>query len=188
MKLTATSIRSLALAEGSTDRTIFDDDVPGFGVRVRAGGSRTYVVQYKIGGRHRRMPLGSTTAMDLSKARSTAKDLLAAVRLGHDPFGEKIEARAKVAETFGSLLPAYLVHKRSKLRPRTMVEIERHLMVNPGRFTLAPSRASTGAPLPPCLPRSRSPAVPSLRTVPAKACLRSSPGRCARVWSKQTRP
>ncbi len=129
MKLTAASIRSLTLPEGVSDRTFFDDDLAGFGVRVRATGSKNFVIQYKIGSKHRRLPLGSVTEIELSKARATAKDLLAAVRLGRDPFGEKLETRAKAAETFGSLLPTYLAHKRAKLRPRTLVEIERHLQV-----------------------------------------------------------
>jgi integrase len=134
MKLTASTIRSLTLPQGVSDRTFFDDDVPGFGVRARASGSRTFVIQYKIGGQHRRMPLGSVTEIDLGKARTTAKDLLAEVRLGRDPFAAKIEARAKAAETFGSLLPAYLQHKRAKLKPRSLVEIERHLGVQAQPF------------------------------------------------------
>src|SRR5262249_28421760 len=127
MKLPATTIRSLALPQGMSDRTFFDDSQPGFGVRVRASGSQTCVVQYKVGGQHRRMPLGSVAEIDLGKARSMARDLLARVRLGQDPFAEKLEVRAKAVETFGALLPAYLEHKQTKLRPRTMVEIERHL-------------------------------------------------------------
>jgi integrase len=129
MKLSATTARTLALPEGKIDKVFFDDDLPGFGVRVRASGARVWVVQYAIGGKTRRMVLGPVTALDVAKARATAKDLLAAVRLGRDPFAEKLEVRAKAAETFGALLPGYLDHKRAALRPRTLVEIERHLMV-----------------------------------------------------------
>jgi integrase len=129
MKLTAPSVRTLALPEGVADRTYFDDELPGFGLRLRSSGSRTWVIQYKVGAKHRRLPLGSITELDVSKARARARDLLAAVRLGKDPFADKLETRAKAAETFGALLPAYLDHKRAALRPRTMVEIERHLMV-----------------------------------------------------------
>jgi Arm DNA-binding domain len=65
MKLTITSIRSLTLPKGRMDKTYFDDDLPGFGIRVRAGGSKTWVVQYKVGARHRRMTLGSVGTLDL---------------------------------------------------------------------------------------------------------------------------
>ncbi len=130
MKLTATSIRALALPAGQREKTFFDPDMPGFGVRVRAGGSRTYVIQYKFGNQHRRLTLGAVGSLDLGKARATARDLLAKVRLGCDPAGERIEARAQAAETFSFLLPRYLVRQRAKLKPRSYLETERHLLVH----------------------------------------------------------
>ena len=53
MKLTTTSIRSLALPKGVQEKTFFDDALPAFGVRVRSSGSKSYVVQYKVGSQHR---------------------------------------------------------------------------------------------------------------------------------------
>ena len=129
MKLTNTTIRSLALPAGVTEKTFFDDELAGFGVRVRASGSRTYVCQYKIHGRNRRLPLGKVTAIELGKARSTAKDLLAAVRLGRDPVGEKLEQRQEILVAFDVLLPRFLARQRSRLKPRSYVETERHLLV-----------------------------------------------------------
>ena len=120
--------RSLKLGK-LREKTFFDDDLPGFGVRVRSGGSQTFVVQYKFGRKHRRLNLGPVSALDLGKARATAKNLLAAVRLGRDPAGEKLEARAEAAETFGALLPRYLARQSAKLKPRSLVETKRHLLV-----------------------------------------------------------
>jgi integrase len=51
------------------------------------------------------------------------------VRLGRDPAGEKIEARVKAAETLGALLPRFLARQRTRLKPRTYKEVERHLLV-----------------------------------------------------------
>ena len=127
MKLNIAAVRALELERGLTEKTYFDDTLPEFGVRVRAGGSKTYVVQYKIGGKHRRIPLGAVTALDLGKARDAAKDLLARVRLGGDPAGEKFEQRRKIGETFGALLPRFLVRQRAKLKPRSLEEVVRHL-------------------------------------------------------------
>lgn len=127
MKLTGSSVRSLKLPPGVRDKTFFDDDLGGFGVRVRDTGSKAYVVQYDIGRRTRRMTLGAVEALDISKARATAKDILAAVRLGRDPAGEKHTARVRASETFGALLPRYLEHQRAKLKPRSFQEINRHL-------------------------------------------------------------
>jgi len=126
MKITDASARALTLPPGVKDRTIFDEDLPRFGVRLRAGGSARYVVHYAIGRKERRVVLGAIKALPASKARATAKDILARVRLGQDPLAEKLEAAARATETLGLLLPRYLEQKQ--LRPRSLTEIKRHLM------------------------------------------------------------
>ena len=97
MKLTAANVQTLALPEGIADKVFFDDELPGFGLRLRATGGRRWLVQYDIadGGRRlsRRFVLGSPTILTLSQARAEAKKILAAVRLGRDPVGEKHVAR-----------------------------------------------------------------------------------------------
>ena len=127
MQLTTATIKTLTLPAGVSEKTYFDDEVPGFGLRLRAGGAARFVVQYDIGPKTRRMTLGSLGTLDLGTARKSAKDILAAVRLGRDPAGAKIEARIRVGETFGALLTRYLPHKRAQLRARSFKEIERHL-------------------------------------------------------------
>ena len=112
MRLTATTIRALALPRGKVDHVYFDADLPGFGLRVRATGSKTWMVQYAIAGKTRRMAIGSPAMLDPGKARETAKDLLAQVRLGRDPASEKAATRARAAETFGGLLPRFLERQR----------------------------------------------------------------------------
>lgn len=49
MKLTAASVAKLTLPEGKSEAFYWDDDVPGFGLRLRAGGSRVWVLQHRIG-------------------------------------------------------------------------------------------------------------------------------------------
>jgi integrase len=131
MKLTTASIRSLTLPEGQVDRTYWDDTLPAFGLRVRAGGSRNWVCQYDMAGKTRRVTLGSVASLNLGKARSMAKDLLAAVRLGRDPAMEKTEARSRASETFGGeLLRKYLKDQSARLRPRSFDQVEHHLDVH----------------------------------------------------------
>jgi integrase len=127
MRLTATEIRKLILAPSTADAIVFDDDLPGFGVRLRAGGSRTFVYQYKVGSKQRRITLGPVTALDLGKARDTAKDLYAKVRLGGDPAGEKAHARLKASETFEATAAQYLQHQQGRVRPRSYDQVQRHL-------------------------------------------------------------
>jgi integrase len=130
MRLNATTVRTIALPEGVADKVFFDDDLPGFGLRARATGAKTWMVQYAIAGKTRRVVLGSTAVLDPGRARETAKDLLARVRLGHDPAREKTAARIKAGETFGALLPRFLEHQRARLKPRPFEETERHLIAH----------------------------------------------------------
>ena len=108
----------------------FDGDLPGFGLRVRASGVHTWMIQYAIAGRTRRVVLGLQSALDPGKARATAQKLLAQVRLGKDPAADKARARVAAAETFGALLPRFLRRQETRLRPRSYVETVRHLEVN----------------------------------------------------------
>src|SRR5262249_50419287 len=112
------------------DRVFFDDDLPGFGLRARASGVHSWMIQYAIAGRTRRVVLGLATALDPGKARATAQKLLAQVRLGRDPASEKELAKAAAGETFGALLPRFLKHQETRLRPRSYTETVRHLQVN----------------------------------------------------------
>ena len=105
----------------------FDDDLPGFGIRMRVGGKRTWVVQYRVGRKQRRLTLGPVYAIDLDEARQKAKESLAKVTLADDPQAEKERKRAEAAITLGSVLDRYLAGKKDRLRPRSYVETERHL-------------------------------------------------------------
>jgi len=49
MKLTKVNIAKVAVPSGKSEIIEFDDDVPGFGLRVRAGGSATWIFQYRQG-------------------------------------------------------------------------------------------------------------------------------------------
>jgi integrase len=128
MKLTQKTIAALDLPKDKAETIIFDEDLPGFGLRLRIGGARTWIYQFKIGNRHRRLTLGSLAAVTPARARTTASELHAQVRLGRDPSAEKDEGRARAAETMAAVLQSYLTYQRGHLKPRSMAELERHLM------------------------------------------------------------
>jgi len=122
-------VLTLPVPAGKADHIVWDDDVHGLGLRIRDG-RRTLVFQYKIGDQHRRMNLGAVSAISFGKTRETAKDLYARVRLGQDPASEKAEARIKAAETFAAVAARFLEYKRTRLRPRSYPDVERHLLVH----------------------------------------------------------
>ena len=127
MRLNAATIRKIKLPPGVIDKVYFDEDMPGFGLRVRASGVHSWMVQYAIAGHTRRIVLGLLTALDPGKARGIAQTLLAKVRLGHDPAAEREHARARALETFAALLPRFLERQKAKQKPRSYEETERHL-------------------------------------------------------------
>src|SRR6516225_6906867 len=116
-----------ALENGDTDYIFFDDDIPGFGLRVRVSGSRTWVFQYSRNGRARKMTLGKYPGITAQEARELVKPLYHQVQLGHDPASEKQEAQID-HDSFGDVVAAYLEAKKPELRDRTYGETTRYLM------------------------------------------------------------
>ncbi len=96
MKLTQARIAALFCPVGKRDALIFDDDQRGLGVRVTAGGSKSFLAQYTVHGQKRRVPLGSCDALPLAKAREAARAIMGDVAKGIDPAAER---RAAAAET-----------------------------------------------------------------------------------------
>jgi integrase len=131
MKLGRGTIATLDLRQGRSEATHFDSDIGGFGIRIRKGGSRTWVFQYdNSAGKTRRVTIGKVSAIDPAKARAIASELHAKVRLGQDPAAVKAESQARAAETFGAAVQPYLQWQRARVRPSTLRHLERHLLVN----------------------------------------------------------
>ncbi len=126
MKLTANAVRTAKLEPGKSEIIYFDDDIPGFGLRLRAQGSRTFVFQYKLGAKQRRLALGAASALTIAEVRKTAGTLYARVRLGQDPAADKAEAHRQASETFKSCLDQYLEALRKRYRPRSFKETVRY--------------------------------------------------------------
>src|SRR5262245_3762020 len=127
MKLTAKSIATVTLPPGKTDHFEWDDELTGYGLRVRqsAGGPvrKQLWVQYRNGaGAQRRKLLGSAAVLSAEQGREAARKLLAQVALGGDPQAEKTDRRNQDRHTLQAVAADYLQAKKSKLRPRTYVE------------------------------------------------------------------
>ena len=118
MKLDPRTVAEAALPPGKTDVIFFDDDLPGFGLRLREGGSRTYVAQYRTAaGRSPRKTIGPAAKLTPAEARGEARKILARAALGQDPQAEKVAARRQAARTVRVLVAAYLEAKQVDLRP-----------------------------------------------------------------------
>ena len=128
MKLTKATVARLALPEGVQEKIVFDESLAGFGLRIRAGGKRTWVAQYRIGDKQRRLTLGTAETFDADEARKLARSALAKVQLGTDPQLEKTEARAHATVTLGGVVGDYLTrHAVQRQRASTYADTERYL-------------------------------------------------------------
>ena len=88
------------------DVFVWDGELPGFGLRVRPGGTKTYVLQYRTASRQRRMTIGRVGPLTPDEARKAALKLLARVAQGGDPSGERANERRAV--TVKALCQKYL--------------------------------------------------------------------------------
>jgi integrase len=138
MKLTQRSVAALALPPGKSDYIHFDDDIAGFGLRIREGGSRTWIYQYRVAGKQRRLIIGSARAVPLPLAREHAGRLEAEVRLGGDPAMKKEITRHEAETVFGVLADQYLQARAPKWRPATADAATRHLKVYAKTLNRAP--------------------------------------------------
>lgn len=132
VNLTTKTVSALtALPEGKTDHIEWDDELKGFGLRLRLGSggrvNRTWITQYRRAGATRRMLLGSAAVLSADAARAAAKKVLAAVTLGHDPQGDRVDRRSKDQTSLRAVIEEYLKAKAVEVRPRTLVEITRYL-------------------------------------------------------------
>lgn len=71
------------------DYVIWDDELPGFGLRVFASGKRSYVIQYRARGRSRRYTIGLHGVWTPETARRQAKAQLGRVAQGDNPAEER---------------------------------------------------------------------------------------------------
>lgn len=129
MKLSKTTVDRLKLPPGKSELIVFDDTLPGFGLRIRAGGKRTWITQYRVGSKQRRVTLGTVNNCDADLARKHAKDALARVQLGQDPQAERTAARAPKARemTLGELIDRYLPIADRGLKASTFYGVQLHL-------------------------------------------------------------
>jgi integrase len=116
--------RALDTIPQVTNRTtFFDTDLTGFGLRVFPSGARSWIVEYRpgAGGRSiskRRMVIGTPKTLTPDQARSQAAAILAKVKLGADPAGERSDGRK--ADDVRDLLARFMEdHVRAKRKALT---------------------------------------------------------------------
>jgi integrase len=129
MKFTQAAIDKFKLSTGKPEDIEFDDNMHGFGLRIRAGGHRSYIVQYKIGAKQRRITIGNAAKITLDDARREAQKIFGKIASGIDPASERAELHRAASHTLGATIAKYLDARGPALKPRTLVETRRHFEV-----------------------------------------------------------
>src|SRR6516164_1673821 len=128
MKLNSRNVKGLVRPAGKDDVVIWDDDLPGFGIRLR-GDNRSFLIQYRVGVQQRRESLGDIRKVKLEDARKAARQRFAQAQLGQDPAAERIAAKLKAAAkrlTLGVVAERYLEAKKARLRPTSYADARRY--------------------------------------------------------------
>jgi hypothetical protein len=85
-KLSKTVVEQIEPA--NDDVVVWDETLPGFGVRVKASGVRSYIVQYRnrMTGISKRMTIGQhVLLLTFEQAKRQARGILADAGRGYDP-------------------------------------------------------------------------------------------------------
>ncbi len=139
-RVTLRSVASLKPGERSA-KFLWDEALPGFGIRVTPAGVVSYVFQYEQAARSRRLTIGRHGApWTPATARREAIRLRADVAAGRDPA--ELRAEAHRAATLTEFSERYLAeHARPKKKPSSATEdarlLRNHILPALGRRKLA---------------------------------------------------
>lgn len=100
-----------------------DSTLPGFGLRVYSGGSKTFIVEKRINNRVKRISLGRYGPLTCEQARKQAFKVLGEIAIGNDPIADKKERVAKEV-TLKEAFEDYLL-ARKDLKPTTLHDYRR---------------------------------------------------------------
>jgi integrase len=109
MKFTEASVRAFVMPAGKDDHYEWDEAMPGFGFRCRSkGGSKVYLVKYRVGEKQRKLTLGATNKVTLETAKINARTIFGKVAMKVDPANEMARAAEDASKTFDPVIDGYL--------------------------------------------------------------------------------
>ena len=129
-KLTQSTVKGLE--SRPSDYVQWCGELPGFGCRVRPSGSKSFIAQYRIGGRRgvtRKVTIGTYGKLTVEEARAEAKRILRNAELGNDEAAERAKVRKEmtVAELCDEYLREGVDHKKASTLATDKGRIERHI-------------------------------------------------------------
>ena len=129
--LTDRTLKALKPAPAGARYTVWDSALPNFGVRVSAGGKKTFIVMRRLNGRLLRRTVGQYPLSPLAEAREAARAALRDIADGKDP---RTEEKRRRQDTFQAVAEDFIkCHVRNLRSSRdTTAGIRRELIARWG--------------------------------------------------------
>jgi integrase len=142
-KLTDRTVRAL-VPPASGNRIEYDTEVKGFGARITAAGAISFILNYRAGGRERRITIGSHPDWSVTAAREKAKELKRRVDDGGDPMGDRHAERGAptVADLAARYLQEHATRKRANSAEGDAILLRQHVVSKLGPLRVAAVRRS----------------------------------------------
>ncbi len=102
------SRRTVEALKVEKDTVFWDRDLPGFGIRVYASGTKMYVVQSRTKGKSVRVTVGRHGVISADEARRRAARIVNRIKAGEDPIPEPLPARLAGGPTVAGLAARYM--------------------------------------------------------------------------------
>ena len=135
------SRRTVEALSVEKDTVFWDRDLPGFGVRVYASGTKMYVVQSRTKGKSVRVTVGRHGVITADEARRRAARIVNRIKAGEDPVAEPLPARLAGGPTVADLAARYFEeHLKVRCKGSTVASIraliDLHILPEFGRLPL----------------------------------------------------
>lgn len=123
MELTQAILDNATTPPGKAQAFFRDDLLKGFGLRVTANGSKSFIMEKSIKGKVKRLTIGRCEELTLEQARKAAQAMADQIALGKNPIAEK-KAQLLQQITLFQVFQDYLA-ARKELKPKTRYNYSR---------------------------------------------------------------
>jgi integrase len=104
-KLSDALVKGLQPPAAKQQETYYDQNLPGFGLRITSKGSKAFILRYRVNYIERKLTIGSFPTWSTTAARERAKELIRDIDTGKDPLAN--QRALKEAPTVKDLWDAY---------------------------------------------------------------------------------
>ncbi|MCW0047571.1 Arm DNA-binding domain-containing protein [Brevundimonas sp. BT-123] len=111
-------------ASGASTKVVWDTETRGLGFYANRQRSGSFFVQFRVGGRQRKVTLGRLNELTVPEARKAANEIMVAARQGRDVIREQRQTHVATL-TLGAAFEEYhAALKRRAVSPRTLTHNE----------------------------------------------------------------